>query len=620
MNSTDLKELDNPSLSLDQRALLQCRIVSELIHTGQYNEARKVLGGLWQGTGERPNLTGLKTITAAEVLLQCGILSRWLGSIRQLPVQEKAKDLIFEAYRKFKSQGQHSKVSEAQYELGMCYFRLGAYDESRIVLDEAQTLAETLGETDLKARILIRKTLVEIWTGCYHEALEILKEAREFFESCNDIFRGKWHSHMGLVLRRLAAIESNAHYYDRAIIEYTAAAYHCELAHHEQYCAVNLTNLAFLFYKIGRYEEAHENLNQAVKILTTSVIDNGLLSSINETRARIFVAEKRYKEADKVISEAIKILEQGGQTALLADSLTTRGVIWSRLGEHKKSIGILRDAMNLAMDAGSSCNAAHAALSLLEEHIERLSNIELYEIYHRANELLKSTQDAEDLKRLRQVSSAIMKRLLGPQLGDKDFNLTNVVHKYEASFIEEALERASGIVTRAAKLLGFKHHGSLTSLLKRRHKNLAPKRTPPQQRRRYSLGSRSKALFEVKKRKATILYVEDNLLVSSAVKETFECEGWNVEVYADGLSALKQIESQTPYDIFLIDYELPDITGIEIIRKIKKLPHRKHVPIIMFTASGFLEEAQQAGADVFLKKPEDIYSLVESVNQLLQNA
>jgi CheY-like chemotaxis protein len=118
----------------------------------------------------------------------------------------------------------------------------------------------------------------------------------------------------------------------------------------------------------------------------------------------------------------------------------------------------------------------------------------------------------------------------------------------------------------------------------------------------------------------TILYVEDSLLVSSTVKDTFECEGWRVEVCANGGSALERINSQTHYDLFLVDYDLPDISGVELIRKIKSLPHRQHIPIVMFTASRFRREAEQAGADLFLRKPDDIKLLVDGVASLLWHA
>src|ERR1043165_4547237 len=74
-----LKELDNPSLSEDERALLRCRVAADLIHAGQYEQAREALGELWRRTGERPNVEGLGERAAAEVLLQAGVLSGLIG-------------------------------------------------------------------------------------------------------------------------------------------------------------------------------------------------------------------------------------------------------------------------------------------------------------------------------------------------------------------------------------------------------------------------------------------------------------------------------------------------------------------------------------------------------------
>src|SRR5687768_17607362 len=100
MNLADerLKELDNPSLTPDDRALLRCHVASDLIHKGRYEDAREALGGLWRGIGERPNVEGLDEATAAEVLLQVGALSGWLGASGQVQgAQEAAKDLISES-------------------------------------------------------------------------------------------------------------------------------------------------------------------------------------------------------------------------------------------------------------------------------------------------------------------------------------------------------------------------------------------------------------------------------------------------------------------------------------------------------------------------------------------
>ena len=55
-----LRQLDNPTLTANERALIRCEAAAGLIHAGQYEAAREALGELWAAVGERPNLEGLK--------------------------------------------------------------------------------------------------------------------------------------------------------------------------------------------------------------------------------------------------------------------------------------------------------------------------------------------------------------------------------------------------------------------------------------------------------------------------------------------------------------------------------------------------------------------------------
>ncbi len=481
MNLADarLRRLDDPTLTREQRALLRCQIAAELIHTGKYAEAGEALGEFWQGAGKRPDLKEMTTAVAAEVLLQCGTLTGWLGSVHSIPgAQEKAKDFLTEALRKFQSQGQRGKVSEVRYELGLCYFRLGSYDEARIVLDEA---ANTLGdeETQLKAKILIRRSFIEIWSGRYHDALGVLEDAQASYESANAALKGRWHNHKGLVLRKLATAERRSDYADRAIIEFTAAAYHFEQAHHESYCGRAFNNLAMLLYQFGRYSEAHENLDRAATIFTR-LKDESSLAQVNETRARVLVAEQRYREAHRVLSEVIPVFEKGGEHALLADALTIQGVVWARLRAFDSSLHILRRAIDVAHDSGALSNAGLAALTLIEEHGDtRLPESDLATIYQRADEWLRDTQDVEQIARLRACARVVARKLYVSQakLSDEGFSLPDVVLAYEGRFIEQALELENGILTRAAKRLGISRQ-QLAYLLDTRHRNLRHKRKP----------------------------------------------------------------------------------------------------------------------------------------------
>ena len=625
MNLADsrLDELDNPSLTPEARAGLRCRVAADLIHVGKYEDAREALGELWQGVGKRPSLKGLSVSVASELLLQCGVLSGWLGSVRSITdAQEKAKDLLTEALRRFQSRGERTKVSEVRYELGLCYFRLGAYDESRIVLEEA---VESLGnnDTQLKAKILIRRASVEIWMGRHHDALSILKEAEPFFEGCNDALKGRWHGHTALALQRLATAEGRADYADRAIVEFTAAAYHFEQARHESYSARALNNLAMLLYRFGRHDEAHENLDRAAAIFR-SLNDECSVAQVKETRARVLIAERRYREANRVIAEAIKTFEKGGEAALLADAFIIQGVVWSRLRSYDSSINILRHAMNVAQDAGASISAGLAALALIEEHGEvRLSESELCNVYLRADTLLKNTQDAEEITRLRTCAGLVARRLSVSHaiLGDENFSLPDVVLAYEGRLIEQALEIEGGKLSRAAKRLGVTRQ-RLTHILKTRHRSLWHKRTPVSQRRSYTSVREPRKTGRItasqKAQPVSILVVEDHPTVADAVRETLELEGWRVELCADGKSAAAELEGGGHFDLLIFDYQLPDeVNGVELIRLARSLPHRRRTPIVMLSASDVEEEAQDAGVDVFLRKPQDIGRLTAVVSRLL---
>ncbi|HLL76024.1 MAG TPA: tetratricopeptide repeat protein [Pyrinomonadaceae bacterium] len=484
MNLTDsrLGLIGTSDLTDDGRVLLNCRQASELIFGGHYEEAREKLGPLWRGVGEYPALGGLSDAARGEVLLQCGALNGRFGSARRLAsAQEAAKDQLSEALRIFEALGRVTKISEAKYELGVCYWRLGSLDEARLMFAEALR-GLTEADSELRARILIRRTLVEISAHRYHEAWSLLKEAEPVFENAGDVLKGKWHGQRALVLLKLSNAEYGLDYADRAIIEFTAASYHHERAGHDWLCGASLNNLAFLLYKLGRHAEAHEHLDRARGIFTR-LNDSGVVAQVDETRARVLVAEGRYAQAKGVIGGAVRALREAGGQALLADALVVQGIVLARLGEHEDSVATLREAMTAAEVAGAPESAGHAALTLVEEHGRgRLPTDETYEAYRRADELLARTQDSEDLARLRACARVVMERLGGVELPE-GFSLPHTVLTYEARFIRQALAEESGSVARAARRLGLKHQ-SLSHMLQARHRQLLAARKPAVPRRR----------------------------------------------------------------------------------------------------------------------------------------
>jgi tetratricopeptide (TPR) repeat protein len=474
-----LKELDNPSLTADERAELRAQVAADLIHRGQYEDARDALGERWRGTGERPNLEGLGEKAAAEVLLQTGVLSGWLGKVRG--AQEAAKDLISASAALFEKLGETKRAADARADLSICYWREGSCDEARAVLESAAALIEENAE--LKAKTVLCFAVVETSAGRHGDVLRLLTESAPLFgEGLSHRLRGIFHNQLAISLYFLGTAERRQDYHDRAIIEYTAAAYHFEQARHDRYAARIENNLAFLLYKLGRYADAHEHLDRA-QMVFTRLRDAGSLAQVDETRARVLVAERRYKDAERTLSGALKTLEQGDESALLADAFTVQGVIWARLLAFDASINILRRAAEIAEAAGAKTSAGQALLTLIEEHgaTKRLPPAEVYEAYQKAERLMKESQDAEDRERLLSCARIVMRRLTDTPIYDKNFSLFGAVHDFEAKLIGRALEESGGSVTKAARLLGMTHQ-TLISILDKRHKALAGKRKPLQKR------------------------------------------------------------------------------------------------------------------------------------------
>ena len=476
-----LRELDNPALTENQRALLRCRVASDLIQRGQHEAAREALGQLWRGIGERPNVEGLEEKTAAEVLLQTGVLSGWLGKVRG--AQDAAKDLISESATLFEKLGEAQRAADARADLSICYWREGAYGEARAVLESTAAL---VGENaELKAKTVLCFSVVESSAGRYSDALHLLTEAAHLFgEGLSHRLRGIFHNELAIALRKLGAAERRQDYHDRAIIEYTAAAYHFELARLERHAGLVENNLAFLLYKLGRYREAHGHLDHA-QIIFTRLKDAGSLAHVDETRARVLVAERRYKDADRTLAGALRTFEKGDESALLADALTLQGVIWARLWAYDASINALRRAAEVAERAGALINAGLAVLTLIEEHgvSRRLPPAEVHEAYLRADGLLRDAQDAEAVTRLRGSARIAIRRLAETPIHEKNFSLYGAVHELEAKLIGQALEESGGSITQAARLLGITHQ-TLNAMLGSRHKQLQQKRRPPTPRRK----------------------------------------------------------------------------------------------------------------------------------------
>jgi DNA-binding response OmpR family regulator len=118
---------------------------------------------------------------------------------------------------------------------------------------------------------------------------------------------------------------------------------------------------------------------------------------------------------------------------------------------------------------------------------------------------------------------------------------------------------------------------------------------------------------------AKILIAEDEEVLRMLVVDTLEDEGHELDEAADGHEAITSI-MENDYDLILLDYMMPLYTGLEVIEKIREIPEKKDVKIMMVSAKSQQadkERVLQSGADYFIAKPYSPMELVQRIEGIL---
>lgn len=117
-----------------------------------------------------------------------------------------------------------------------------------------------------------------------------------------------------------------------------------------------------------------------------------------------------------------------------------------------------------------------------------------------------------------------------------------------------------------------------------------------------------------------ILIVEDETSIANFVRDGLEEEGFSVDTSDNGKKGLQlALENIAEYDVILLDWMLPGMSGIEICRNIRK--ENKKVPIIFLTAKDTVDDAVfglESGANDYIRKPFSFEELLARIRVLMR--
>ena len=119
-----------------------------------------------------------------------------------------------------------------------------------------------------------------------------------------------------------------------------------------------------------------------------------------------------------------------------------------------------------------------------------------------------------------------------------------------------------------------------------------------------------------------VMIIEDEEPLAMLLSYNLEKEGYEVATVSNGLNAISEIERLMP-SVILLDWMLPEISGVEICKLVRSKPDIKNIPIIMLTAKSQEEDKIKglgAGADDYVTKPFSVPELMARVKTNMRRA
>lgn len=115
------------------------------------------------------------------------------------------------------------------------------------------------------------------------------------------------------------------------------------------------------------------------------------------------------------------------------------------------------------------------------------------------------------------------------------------------------------------------------------------------------------------------MVVDDSFTVRLLLTHQLAALGFDVTCSAGGTDALQLIESGFRADLFLFDWNMPDLPGLDLVKAVRRLERLKPSKVMMVTSEtdpAMMLCALEAGADAYLMKPVNFENLSSAVGQL----
>jgi TolB-like protein len=378
------------TLTSNEQIQVYCTVSREQIDAGNYDAACRVLRPWWL-FGKWPKLEGLTQRSCADLLFTTGELAGFVASTKKFPRgQRHGEELLIGAITLFEQLGLQRRAAEGRIELALCYYRQGLFDVGRSMLVQVLSCLSA-DDSELRSLALIRLASLERHAGRPRDALDRLIEATDTVKLAGPWATGRRHLELASTYKDLGIADETFAYFSEAKQFYSKALHEFEAVGNHRYVAIVENNIGLLLLDISAYQESERHLVRSSSLFEAfSDVVRG--AQVNETLARLYIATERYALAEETINKAVNILEHTDGEALLAEALTTNGLVNIKLGHFGKAKSSFQAGYNVAERCGDHEGAGRALLLLLEEFSNQLEETEKLQMSDKLKALFATTQ------------------------------------------------------------------------------------------------------------------------------------------------------------------------------------------------------------------------------------
>ncbi len=377
-------------LTLSEQVQVYCTIVREQIDVGNYAAGCKILSPWWS-FGNWPKLDGLNQHSCADLLFTIGELAGFVASSTHIPRGQKhGEELLHGSVALFEQLALKNRAAEARIELALCYHRQGQFDIGHSTL--TRVLSSLPADNwELRSLGLLRLGSLERQAGRLKDARARVNEALQLAELCGPWITARCHLELASIYKDLSIAENAASYFGEAMHFYVIALNEFQAIGHHRYVAIVENNMGLLLLSVGDYKESEEHLLRSRKLLD-GFSDTLRSAQVDETLARMYLQTNQYKLAQLVIEKAIDTFEHADNDSLLAEALTTSGVIATKVGQYNEAQKRFVAAYKISERCSDTEGAGLALLIMFEEMGDRLEHHDRIQIAEKLGRLLATTQ------------------------------------------------------------------------------------------------------------------------------------------------------------------------------------------------------------------------------------